>query len=108
MIQSKPFGTLRVKHEFLIKAPVSDENASWEITLSPVSGTTYIDNVEVYEADVTDINLNDRVRFEVNATKEVKKVNLGSARYKGVDGAPYSDSLTLQPFSSKILILDQH
>lgn len=104
--QSKPFGTSRVDHEFLIKAPVSEENASWEIAVSQVSGTTCIDNVEVYEANVTDININDRVKLEVNATKEVKTVSLGSARYTGVDGTPYSGSITLQPFSSKILILN--
>ena len=105
--QSKPFGTSRVDHEFLIKAPDSDENASWEIAVSQVSGTTCIDNVEVYEANVTDININDRVRLEVNATKEVKTVSLGPAGYTGVDGTPYSGSITLKPFSSKILILNQ-
>ncbi len=55
----------------------------------------------------TDIKINDRVRFEVNATKEVKTVNLGSNKYTGVDGTQYNGNIPLQPFTSKILILNQ-
>jgi hypothetical protein len=104
--QSKPFGTLKADHEFLIKAPASDDNASWEIDVFQGSGTTYIDNVEVYEANITDINIYDRVRFEINATREVKTVTL-AADYLDVDGKHFNGSLTLQPFSSKILILSK-
>ena len=35
-----------------------------------------IDNVGIYEADVKDIDINDCVRFEVNATKETKIIEL--------------------------------
>jgi len=103
--QSKPFGTSKTNHEFLIKAPTSYENASWVISIPQGSGTTYIDNVEVYEANATDININDRARLEVNATKVIKTVKL-NAKYVGVDGKKYNGSITLQPFTSKILILN--
>jgi hypothetical protein len=48
----------------------------------------------------------DRVRFEVNSTKEAKTISLG-AEYSDVYGKHYNGSITLQPFSSRILILNQ-
>lgn len=104
-IQLKPFGTSRKDHEFLIKAPTSDENASWVIGIFQGSGTTYIDNVEVYEASASDVDIHDRVRLEVNATNKIKTVDLGG-EYDSVDGKHFNGSITLQPFSSKILILN--
>lgn len=95
-IQSKSFGTSRINHEFLIKAPTSDKNASLGIDVFQGSGTTYIDNVEVYEAIVTDVNINDRIRLEINPTKAIKTVSLGS-KYSDVDGKLYDDILTLEP-----------
>ena len=66
---------------------------------------TYIDDIELYEADAIPININDRVRFEYNATHSTVTITLDK-KYVGVDGAIYKGSLTLLPFSSKILILD--
>lgn len=105
-IQLKSFGTSRIDHEFLIKAPIGDNNASLGIDIFQGSGTTYIDNIEVYEANVTEVKINDCVRLEINPTKVIKTVSLGS-RYSGVNGEFYDGTLTLEPFSSKILILSQ-
>lgn len=47
-----------------------------------------------------------RVRFEVNASKEDKKIELEEA-YNGVDGKLYKGSITLKPFTSIILLKNE-
>ncbi|HVT84108.1 MAG TPA: tandem-95 repeat protein [Chitinophagaceae bacterium] len=47
-------------------------------------------------------NVND-IRFEYNASSSPKTINLG-ATYIGVDSTIYSGSITLQPYSSAVLI----
>ena len=103
-----PYSTTRKKHEFLIKPLTSTDYASWEISIyQSVIGYTCIDNVEVYETTVTPININDCARFEVNATNTPKTIDLTS-EYVSMDGMPFSKSLMLQPYSSKILILKNY
>jgi hypothetical protein len=75
--QSKPSDSTKVDHESLIKAPVSDDNSNWVNAVSQGSGTTYIYNVEVFEASVTDLNIYDHVRLELSLIREVKTVKLG-------------------------------
>ena len=43
-------------------------------------------------------------RFEYNATNQPVNVNLGSTIYLSLDGTLYNNSVTVQPFTSKILI----
>jgi hypothetical protein len=101
--QSKSFGTSRVDHEFLIKAPTQEERASWQIDILDASGTTYIDNVEVYEVDVTDSDIKDQVQFIVNASKSDSTVFL-DGKYFSVKNKIYNDTITLQPYSSAVLM----
>lgn len=102
-VQSKPFGTGKITHEFLLDGPLTDAAASLVIGIEEASGTTYIDDVEFYEANATINTFESQVRFEYNATNAVKTILL-DAKYIGVDSAVYNGSLTLQPFSSKIII----
>ncbi|MEI8272551.1 MAG: hypothetical protein WCG08_08000, partial [Paludibacter sp.] len=107
-VQYAPYSTTRKEHEFLIKPLTSTDFASWEISVyQSVIGYTYIDNVEVYEVNAIPITINDCARFEVNVTNSSKKIDLNS-EYVSMDGIPYSGSLTLQPYSSKILILKNY
>ena len=107
-VQYAPYSTTRKEHEFLIKPLSSTDYGSWEISIyQSVIGYTYIDNVEVYEANATPININDCARFEVNATNTSKTIELNS-EYVSMDGIPFTNSLTLQPYSSKILILKNY
>ncbi len=104
-IQTKAFGTGRTDHEFLFSAPTTDAAGSFVIEIEQNSGTTYIDNVEFYEANATVFNVDDQLRFEYNATSVAKTIALG-ASYTAVDGTVYNNSITLQPFTSKILVKD--
>ncbi|MBL0355416.1 MAG: right-handed parallel beta-helix repeat-containing protein [Chitinophagaceae bacterium] len=103
--QTKSFGIGRKDHEFLFNAPTTDAGGSFVIEIEQNSGTTYFDNVEFYEATATMYDTTSQLRFEYNATKVARTVALDS-KYTGVDGAVYSGSLTLQPFTSVILVKD--
>lgn len=103
--QLNSFGTSVKQHEFLFSAPASESNASFLIEIEQNSGTTYIDNVEFYEVDADVYAQDDYLRFEYNATNTDRTVNLG-ANYFGVDASYYSGTITLKPFTSKILVKD--
>lgn len=104
-IQLKVFDTTTRQHEFLLAAPVAESNASFVIEIEQNSGTTYIDNIEFYEANADVYNVDDYLRFEYNATNAPVAINLG-ANYIGVDATYYPGTITLQPFTSKILVKD--
>lgn len=102
--QSKAVGKSLINHEFLLKAPRADQKASLGIEVYQEKGAVCIDDVEVFEANVSPVDINDLARLEVNPTKEVRIVQLKD-KYVDMEGHPYGNTITLQPFSSKILIL---
>ena len=101
--QAKSFGLTKTTHEFLIDAPTTDASASFVIEVEQNSGTTYIDEIEFFEVTATINTIASQVRFEYNATAVAKTITLG-AKYAGVDSTIYNGSITLQPFSSKVII----
>lgn len=103
--QVKVFDTAVKSHEFLFAAPAGDANASFVIELEQSSGLTYIDDIEFYEADADVYDVNDYLRFEYNTGNAPVTINLG-ANYTGVDSSYYAGTITLQPFTSKILVKD--
>jgi len=102
-IQSKSFGIGKTTQEFLLVGPNTETAASLVIGVEEASGTSYIDDIEVYEVNATINTFDSQVRFEYNATNVVKTIQLG-AKYIGVDSTIYNGSLTLQPYTSKIII----
>jgi uncharacterized repeat protein (TIGR02543 family) len=104
-VQVKSFGTGRRDHEFLFSAPTTDAGGSFVIEIEQNSGTTYLDNIDFYEATAQLYDYNSQLRFEYNDTKLAKTVSL-DGRYTAVDGTVYTTSLTLQPFTSVILVKD--
>lgn len=101
--QSSSFGLTKKTHEFLFDAPISEGNARFMIEIAQTSGTTYIDNIEFYEVTATVNTIESQVKFIYNDTKAPKTYTL-DAKYVGVDSTIYNGSLTLQPFSSKVMI----
>jgi len=95
--------TSRIENEFLFSNPVSENAASIILEINQSDGIMWVDNIQLYEADVT---LNDPdyyMRLEYNPNIIDKIVPL-SGSYIGVDGRTYSGSITLKPFTSIILI----
>ncbi len=104
-IQVKSFATGRKDHEFLFAAPTTDAGGSFVIEIEQNSGTVYFDNIEFYEVTAQLYDPSSQLRFEYNDTKLAKTVAL-DGRYTAVDGTVYTTSLTLQPFTSVILVKD--
>jgi Right handed beta helix region/Secretion system C-terminal sorting domain len=103
--QTKSFGLGKTDHEFLFNNPTTDAGGSFVIELEQNSGTTYIDNIEFYEATASLYDVDQQLRFEYNDTKIAKTVTLDT-KYTGADGQVYQGTLTLQPFTSVILVKD--
>jgi hypothetical protein len=103
--QSRSFGIGRKDHEIFFNGPTTDAGASFIIEIEQNSGTTYIDNLEFYEVSAIVYDPVSQFRFEYNATKAVKTITL-DGNYTGVNGTVYTGSISLQPFTSLILIKD--
>ncbi len=101
--QSQSFGIGKMTHEFLLVGPTTETAASFVIAVEEGSGITYLDDIEFYEANATVNTVSSQVRFEYNATNVVKNITL-DAKYIGVDSTIYNGTLTLQPYSSKIMV----
>lgn len=103
--QVRAYGTGRKDHEILFNAPTTDAGASFIIEIEQNSGTTYIDNLEFYEAAATVYDEASQIRFEYNSTRTAKTITL-DGNYTGVNGTVYSGTLILQPFTSILLVKD--
>lgn len=105
--QYKTYGTTATTHEFTFSAPTTEASAAVLIELNQNSGTTYIDDIELYETSTTSTGgggtMEDNIRFEYNPTASSKTVSLDT-KYTGIDGTIYNSSIVLAPYSSKILI----
>lgn len=98
------FGPGREDHEVWIHAPADEASGRWAIKVSQSSGTVYIDDVEVYEADVSAIDTDALIRFEYNDTATSRDITLDAA-YVDARGNEYTTgSLALAPFSSVVLV----
>ena len=95
--------TDRVDNEVLLSFPESDDNGQIIFQFNDRDSTVYLDNIQLYEADVTIINPDDYVRFEYNPTNNTKTIAL-DASYVDVGNNVYSGNISLAPYSSIILI----
>lgn len=95
--------TTRTENEFLFKATSSELNASIIIQLQEQDSSIWLDNIELYEANVTEFNPDNNIVFEYNETQFPKTLNLNS-QYIDVQNNSYSGNITLQPFTSIILL----
>jgi parallel beta-helix repeat protein len=104
-IQFAYTSTTRKEHEFLFIPTASASSASLAIQLNDQDGTTYLDNVQLLEADVTPTNPDDYILFAYNNTKSSKTITL-NAGYRDVTNKVYSNTATLLPYTSLVLLKD--
>ena len=95
------------QHEILFSGEHSTEsNVALYLQFSQDKSTIYIDDIQFYEAVVSPTNVNDYERFDYNSTNAPVTVPLGY-NYVGIDGTLFNKgSITLQPFTSQILMKD--
>lgn len=96
------FGKQRVDHEFVLEPNSTEPDGSWKIDILQSSGTVYIDDVQITEADVSDLDPRAPIRFEVNDTIAPKVVSLSKVYVDARDN-PFCGDITLQPYTSVVL-----
>ncbi|MEJ7770219.1 MAG: T9SS type A sorting domain-containing protein, partial [Chitinophagaceae bacterium] len=96
-------GTNRTENEFIFTSPVSGPSAFLVFTVQEEDAPIYIDNVKVYEGNVTITNPDDYIRFEYNATTANQSFYLNGT-YVDVKNNRYSGNVNLSPFTSLILM----
>jgi parallel beta-helix repeat protein len=80
----------------------SNTNSSIVFQMNQSDPRIYIDNIDLYLANVTVNSPDSNYVFQYNASKTTRVVAL-SGSYQDAGGTVYSGSLTLQPYSSVVL-----
>jgi parallel beta-helix repeat protein len=93
----------RGEHTVFLQTTQSQTEAVLVFEVTDPAGTFWIDNLEVNEAEVTEMMPNRDIRFEYNASKAPVSVVLNKAHIDG-RGAYQTGAVTLQPFSSIVLM----
>ncbi len=73
-------------------------------TLHDKGTRVWLDNISIQKVTVNQTAASSVVRFEVNETDAAKQVNLGTSTYKDVFGNVYTGTITMEPYTSKILV----
>lgn len=102
-VKNFKIGTTRSENEILFSFPYSDNNSCIVFESNNKNLTYWLDNIQLYEADVTITNPDDYIRFEYNATNINKTVAIDN-NYVDAKNVSYSGSVVLKPFSSIILM----
>lgn len=114
---SSPWGGLGFNRSFIMDTTRKDYSAVFTATATePVSSIRFcnsntdslywIDNISIVPVQVTYENPLENSKLFYNATNQSKVISLGSNKYCDLDGNSVTGSITLEPFRSKILILD--
>ncbi|MEO5893413.1 MAG: PA14 domain-containing protein [Ferruginibacter sp.] len=94
---------LRTENELVFKATSTESNASIVFNVEEQEQPLYVDNIQLYEADVSVTNPDASIRFEYNATTTTKAVAI-DGDYIDVENKRYSGNVNLAPFTSVILL----
>lgn len=95
--------TTRTENQFLFTAPSTLSNAMIAFEISGSDCPIWLDNFQVYEAEIAIVNADDYMRFEYNSTSKTKSVVL-SGNYVDAKNQLYSGTINIAPFSSVVLI----
>jgi parallel beta-helix repeat protein len=102
--QGRKVSTARSENEIMFVAVASTSTGAVQFKVDQQS-TYYLDNIRVHEVDAKITNPDDSIRFVFNATKANKTLSLDGG-YFDTKGSKFSNSITLSPYASAILIKD--
>ncbi len=92
----------RSENEILFQ-PFTNESSAALVFTAAERATYYLDNIQLYEANATVTDVEDSIRFEYNASTNTKLITL-DGKYTDVKNNIYDQGITLQPYSSAVLI----
>jgi parallel beta-helix repeat protein len=91
----------RRDHELLLKPSADQQSGALVLTVDQ-SHKYYLDNIQLYKADVTVTDPDDHIYFVSNATNKSKTIPLDGA-FADIKNKRYTHKVALAPFSSLIL-----
>jgi hypothetical protein len=98
------FGTTIKNHEVLLTC-TSTTTGYYVISFAQTQTPLYLDNYYLYEATATSVALSTAVNFQFNADSVAKTIALTGTWKDIKTGTLYTGSITLQPFTGVLLIL---
>ncbi|MEJ7913212.1 MAG: right-handed parallel beta-helix repeat-containing protein, partial [Chitinophagaceae bacterium] len=96
-------GTTRSENEVLLEVSSTVNNADIVFEVNDQCGTFWLDNIQLQEVNATFTNPDNYIRFEYNPSGAPKTVSL-DRNYIDVKSNSYSNSVTIAPYSSLILL----
>lgn len=100
------YENFRRNYGFIFRADTSDASTRVAFALSVPDSLLYIDNVSLYQVNVERIDSSYLSKLFLNETGITKMISLNGINYKNPDGSLVTGSISLPPFSSRILIND--
>ncbi len=100
------FETYRREHSFVFRADTSDASMRVAICLWLPDTSVYVDNVYMYRVNVERIDSTEINKLFTNNTNTTQVISLDGITYRDPDSTIVTGSITLQPYSSRILIKD--
>lgn len=98
------FNETKRDYTFTYKAEVTDPLAYMSIGLILPDTLVYVDNVNMFRVNVEKIDSSQKSKLFINENNYVQNISPNGINYKDIDGNPVSGNISLQPYSSKILI----
>jgi hypothetical protein len=102
--QGRTMTTTRSENEMLF-TPSANETSGSVVFNIDAQNTYYLDNVQLFEADAIVTNPDDSIRFVINPDQVSKTISL-DGNYVDVKNNRFSNTITLQPYESAVLISD--
>lgn len=101
--QYRKIASTRTENEILISSPPDEADATIVFKIENQNVQYWLDNIQLYEADVTITNPDDNILFDYNASNNNKTISF-NGNYIDVKSNSYSNSAVIKPFSSIILL----
>lgn len=98
------YENFRKDHSFIFKADSTDLNATFSTGMVLPDSLIYVDNLSLYKVNVERIDSTKLSKLFTNDTNIPKSFTLNGISYRDLDGNPITSSVTLPPYSSKILV----
>lgn len=95
----------RTDYEFIFPYPKPETEASIHFNSGNENLTFWLDNVGLYEVQADVVEPEDVVLVAYNPTLEPKVIDL-EGKYMDVSNNEYTESITLRPFESMVLLVD--
>jgi hypothetical protein len=99
-----PVGTQRTEYTFFMQAKTTDANVRLEFRCYVPGAVFYLDNVSLREVTGSLLTTGDQAPIFTNSSATTQTIQLGADAYRDLDGNLVPASLSLAPFSSKVLV----